>query len=87
MWNEMSRNEQNDVIVKLFGAIVSAGLCATKGRKPIADIQYVIERKFGVTFNSVEFSDRVKALLNKGDDRLVQKIERQKAMLLLLASL
>lgn len=87
MWNEMSRNDQNALIVKLFGAIVSAGLCATKGRKPISDIQMVIERKFNVVLNSVEFSDRVKALLNKGDDRLNQRIERQKQMLLLLASL
>ena len=47
MWNEMSHLAQNEVIVTLFTSIVDAGLCAKKGRKPIADIQFVIERKFG----------------------------------------
>jgi hypothetical protein len=84
-WNDISRIAQNEVIVKLFNAIVAAGLCSTKGRKPIADIQLVIERKFNTTFNTVDFADRVRALLNKGDDRLNQRIERQSAMLKLLA--
>lgn len=87
MWNEMSHLGQNEVIVTLFTSIVDAGLCAKKGRKPIADIQFVIERKFGVTLDTVNFADRVRALLNKGDDRLNQRIVRQSAMLKLLADL
>lgn len=87
VWNSLSLVEQNDRIVSMYNTLVKAGLCSNKGRKPIADIQMVLEEKYGMVLNTTQFTDRVKALLNKGDSRVAVKNDRRTHLLALLNGL
>jgi hypothetical protein len=87
VWNSLSLVEQNDRIIKMYNTLVKAGLCSNKGRKPISDIQMVLEENYGMTLNTTQFTDRVKALLNKGDSRVAVKNDRRTNLLALLNGL
>jgi hypothetical protein len=86
VWSELSHNEQSSVIVDLYTACLNSGYCSSKGRKPIRDIQVVIQHKFGIVLDTKNFEVRVKQLLNKQSDNAVNQYERQQAMLRLLNS-
>ena len=87
VWNSLSLVEQNDRIVTMYNTLVKAGLCSSKGRKPIADIQMVLEENYGMVLNTTQFTDRVKALLNKGDSKVAVKAERRVHLLATLKGL
>jgi len=87
IWSELSYNDQSNVIVGLYEICLKTGYCSHKGRKPVEDLQLVIQHKFGIKLDTAAFALRCKGLLNKGDSNSQNKILRQQLMLKTLAEL
>lgn len=87
VWAELSYNDQSNVIIDLYQVCLKTGYCSNKGRKPVEDLQLVIQHVFGIKLDTAAFALRCKGLLNKGDSNSQNKALRQQQMLKTLAEL